>query len=141
MKNVCIAQTRESCAGAPLLPPTSAVVEGHSRTPACVSSAQRWVMNSPPAASFSAWISTLLDGARKRTNSAQKSASTFHLRSSGATPLSSLPSLPPSCRIVQLLSLGRTIAISLSHLLLTVSHPVRPSPASMITASKMHWLS
>ncbi|PUZ62379.1 hypothetical protein GQ55_4G352500 [Panicum hallii var. hallii] len=109
--------------------------------PACVSSAQRWVMNSPPAASFSAWISTLLDGARKRMNSAQKSASTFHLRASGTTPLSSLPSLPPSSRIVQLLSLARAIIVSFSHLLLTVSHPVRLFRASMTTASKMRWVS
>ncbi|KAF8662194.1 hypothetical protein HU200_056393 [Digitaria exilis] len=111
--------------------------------PACVSSAQRWVMNSPPAASFSAWISTLFDGARKRMNSAQKSASTFHLLASGTTPLSSLPSLPPSSRILQLLSLSlaRAIVTSFSHRLLRVSQPVRLSRASMTTASKMRWLS
>ncbi|KAF8732739.1 hypothetical protein HU200_015074 [Digitaria exilis] len=109
--------------------------------PACVSSAQRCVMNSPPAASFSAWISALLDGARKRMYSAQKSASTFHLRDSGATRLSSLPSLPPSLRIVRLLSFVTTKVTSFAHRLLTVSHPARLFRASMTTASKMRWVS
>ncbi|RCV19993.1 hypothetical protein SETIT_4G020100v2 [Setaria italica] len=108
--------------------------------PACVSSAQRWVMNSPPVASFSVWISTLLDGARKRMNSAQKSANTFHLCSSG-TPLSSLPSLPPGLRIVQLLLLGKTAITSFSHRLLILSQPVMLSRASTTTASKMRWVS
>jgi len=69
----------------------------------------------------------LLDGARKSMKSVQKSASTFHLRASGTTPLSSLPSLPPSSRMF-----AAVVARQDHHhqLLASAAHSITPSEAS-----------
>ncbi|KAF8717545.1 hypothetical protein HU200_025802 [Digitaria exilis] len=74
--------------------------------PACVSSAQRCVMNCPPRARFSAWTSALSDGERKRTSSAQNSARSFQRRAL-STATRRLPSLAPSCRIFDSGASGR----------------------------------